>query len=159
MATSVKLAVHQDTTASASGIEGLTVDGRPVTPKPASRVAIGNWAYLVVLPRPSSAPTLPGIRRLGAREILGSALAVHLLRAHSGLPAGVVLLFSFARIPPTAVHGRTVTRAQRRHSLGLPLTVTPPLGLRHYVFPVAGAAEYIDTYGAFRSDVAGNWHH
>jgi hypothetical protein len=37
--------------------------------------------------------------------------------------------------------------------------VTPPLGLRHYVFPVAGAAEYIDTYGAFRSDVAGNWHH
>ena len=32
MATSVKLAVHQDKTASASSIEGLTVDGRPVTP-------------------------------------------------------------------------------------------------------------------------------
>jgi hypothetical protein len=37
--------------------------------------------------------------------------------------------------------------------------VTPPLGLRHYLFPVAGAVEYIDTYGAFRSDVPGNWHH
>jgi murein DD-endopeptidase MepM/ murein hydrolase activator NlpD len=165
-AQSVELAVQQDKTSSASSIKGLTVDGRPVTPKPARRIAIGDWAYLVVLPPPSTSPTLVGIPRLAAREILGGALAVHVLRAHSGLPAGVVLLVSFARLPPTEVSGRTVTRAaQRRHrhgttlGLGLPLTVTPPLGLRHYVFPVAGAAEYIDTYGAFRSDVPGNWHH
>jgi hypothetical protein len=37
--------------------------------------------------------------------------------------------------------------------------VTPPLALRHYTFPVMAPAEYIDTYGAFRSDVPGNWHH
>src|SRR5205085_11595301 len=41
-----------------------------------------------------------------------------------------------------------------------PLSVTPALGLPRYVFPVAGrAATYGDTYGGFRSDVAGNWHH
>jgi hypothetical protein len=37
--------------------------------------------------------------------------------------------------------------------------VTPPLGQPHFIFPVAGQSEYIDTYGAFRSDVPGNWHH
>jgi hypothetical protein len=37
--------------------------------------------------------------------------------------------------------------------------VTPPLGLRGYVFPVAGAASFGDTYGAARSDVSGGWHH
>jgi hypothetical protein len=37
--------------------------------------------------------------------------------------------------------------------------VTPLLADRHYIFPVAGTSDYIDTYGAFRSDVPGNWHH
>jgi hypothetical protein len=37
--------------------------------------------------------------------------------------------------------------------------VTPPLGQRHYIFPVAGPSDYVDTYGGFRSDVPGNWHH
>ncbi len=37
--------------------------------------------------------------------------------------------------------------------------MTPPLALSHYTFPVLEPAEYIDTYGAFRSDVPGNWHH
>jgi hypothetical protein len=40
-----------------------------------------------------------------------------------------------------------------------PLTVTPALGPRRFVFPVAGPADYVDTYGAFRGDVPGNWHH
>jgi hypothetical protein len=37
--------------------------------------------------------------------------------------------------------------------------VTPPLGQRHFVFPVVGVSDYIDTYGEFRSDVHGKWHH
>jgi hypothetical protein len=40
-----------------------------------------------------------------------------------------------------------------------PLTVTPRLGVSGYVFPVAGDSSYVDTYGAFRGDVPGNWHH
>src|SRR5579884_1672712 len=40
-----------------------------------------------------------------------------------------------------------------------PLTITPPLRLGGYVFPVAGGADWGDTYGAERSDVPGGWHH
>jgi hypothetical protein len=40
-----------------------------------------------------------------------------------------------------------------------PLEVTPPLGVRNYVFPVADRSDYSDTYGGFRGDVPGNWHH
>ena len=40
-----------------------------------------------------------------------------------------------------------------------PLKVTPPLGHGSYVFPVVGPSGYIDTYGAFRADVSGKWHH
>lgn len=37
--------------------------------------------------------------------------------------------------------------------------MTPPLGLDSYVFPVVGVSGYGDSYGAFRGDVHGNWHH
>jgi hypothetical protein len=40
-----------------------------------------------------------------------------------------------------------------------PLKVTPPLGRGSYVFPVVGAWGYVDTYGGFRGDVQGSWHH
>jgi murein DD-endopeptidase MepM/ murein hydrolase activator NlpD len=50
-------------------------------------------------------------------------------------------------------------RHKKRRRLSKPLKVTPPLGLRHYVFPVVGESDYVDTYGDFRSDVHGKWHH
>jgi peptidoglycan LD-endopeptidase LytH len=55
---------------------------------------------------------------------------------------------------------RTVPRRRKKHRrVSKPLKVTPPLGQSEYVFPVAGASDYIDTYGAARSDVSGKWHH
>lgn len=39
------------------------------------------------------------------------------------------------------------------------MQVTPRLGQGSYVFPVVGAAGYSDSYGAFRGDVHGKWHH
>ncbi|HST14328.1 MAG TPA: M23 family metallopeptidase [Gaiellaceae bacterium] len=42
--------------------------------------------------------------------------------------------------------------------VGQPLAGTPPLRDR-YVFPVAGGADWGDTYGGERSDVPGGWHH
>src|SRR5207253_2507628 len=36
---------------------------------------------------------------------------------------------------------------------------TVELGLSGYVSPVVGEAAYGDTYGAFRGDVPGSWHH
>ena len=63
----------------------------------------------------------------------------------SGTPAGVVSPKS--------------KRKKRRHRVSKPLTVTPPLGQRHFVFPVVGPADYGDSYGGDRSDVHGKWHH
>jgi Peptidase family M23 len=61
-------------------------------------------------------------------------------------------------------HRRVLSPRQRRrrllarlHRAHRPLTLTPPLGLPRYVFPVAGAASFGDSYGAARSDVS--WHH
>jgi murein DD-endopeptidase MepM/ murein hydrolase activator NlpD len=51
-------------------------------------------------------------------------------------------------------------RRRRKRLLGSePLEATPPLGEPRFVFPVVGQSEYVDSYGAFRSDVSGNWHH
>jgi hypothetical protein len=82
-----------------------------------------------------------------------SALAVHLLDAHAGLQAGTVILVAVARLPAANLK-RAARRAKRE-----PLKVTPRLALRRYTFPVLSPAEYVDTYGGFRSDVPGNWHH
>jgi murein DD-endopeptidase MepM/ murein hydrolase activator NlpD len=54
---------------------------------------------------------------------------------------------------------RAHPRHKKRKRISKPLKVTPPLGQRGYVFPVVGDAGYIDTYGDFRSDVHGKWHH
>lgn len=48
---------------------------------------------------------------------------------------------------------------RHRHPISKPLTVTPRLGLDSYVFPVVGVSGYGDSYGAFRGDVHGKWHH
>src|SRR5438067_9182725 len=46
-----------------------------------------------------------------------------------------------------------------RHKKHRPLKVTPPLGQRGYVFPVAGTAQFGDSYGALRTDIKSHWHH
>jgi len=60
----------------------------------------------------------------------------------------------------------TAPEPTRQPGPGSSPLVQPPLGLQPkltaggYVFPVYGpVANYGDTYGAFRGDVAGNWHH
>jgi hypothetical protein len=50
-------------------------------------------------------------------------------------------------------------RRKHRHRISRPLKVTPPLGQGAYVFPVVGVSGYGDSYGAFRGDVRGRWHH
>ena len=50
-------------------------------------------------------------------------------------------------------------RRRHRHRISKPLEVTPPLGRGTYVFPVVGVSGYGDSYGAFRGDVRGKWHH
>jgi murein DD-endopeptidase MepM/ murein hydrolase activator NlpD len=60
----------------------------------------------------------------------------------------------------SAAKAKHVKRKHKKHKpTREPLKVTPPLALKHYVFPVVGRADYGDTYGAYRGDVPGNWHH
>jgi hypothetical protein len=138
-------------------IAALDIRGRSYAATPGTRIAIDGWGYAVT----------------GARQPIGtaggasaiSALAVHLTEPHMGLPAGTVLLVSVATLPARAKHqasGKAAASGKRkRRTAGAsrPLKVTPRLALAHYMFPVAGRSEYVDTYGAFRSDVPGQWHH
>src|SRR5207237_3353160 len=40
-----------------------------------------------------------------------------------------------------------------------PTGLHPQLTAGGYVFPVYGPSSFVDTFGAFRGDVPGNWHH
>jgi murein DD-endopeptidase MepM/ murein hydrolase activator NlpD len=73
----------------------------------------------------------------------------------SALPYGA----SAPNAPSPKVRPAHPHRKKHRHRVSKPLKVTPPLGLGAYVFPVVGVSGYGDSYGAFRGDVHGKWHH
>ena len=147
-------------------IRGLAIGGRPASLHSGRRLAIQKWGYATA-------------HGSGSQPLEVGALAVHLIQRHAGLPAGTVLLVSFAGLPqqpaskaesPAArrvakpvKRARPTThkrhRSARKRLRGQPLKVTPPLGLSRYVFPVAGRSDYGDSYGGYRGDVPGNWHH
>jgi len=137
-------------------IAALEIRGRSYAAPPGTRIPINGWGYAVTGARQP-------IRAAGGASAI-SALAVHLTEPHMDLPAGTVLLVSVATLPARAhqAFGKAATSGKRkRRTAGAsrPLKVTPRLAFAHYVFPVAGSSEYVDTYGAFRSDVPGQWHH
>jgi murein DD-endopeptidase MepM/ murein hydrolase activator NlpD len=135
----------------AAAVAGLEVEGKAVTAHRGAHVIVPGVGYLV-------APAAPV--RLSAASFVNAGLAVHVTRARYGLPAGTVVLVAATGLR-TARPAHEAKGRHRKHAVasGRPLTVTPPLALRHYVFPVAGPADFGDSYGGFRSDVAGNWHH
>jgi hypothetical protein len=169
-------------------VRGLRVNGKSVTMAAGARIAVAGWGYATVGER----------RAFGSGSELQAALAVHLLAAHAGFPAGTIVVAAFAVTAPRPApaprrrahpiprrhavrharphkparrarhrhvkHRRVLSpRDERRRLLARlrrahrPLTMTPSLGLSHYVFPVAGPASFGDSYGAPRSDVS--WHH
>jgi hypothetical protein len=140
-----------------AAVVGLAVGGKRTPSATGARVPLARWGYLVVRP--------PAPVHVSGGALLLSGLAVHLTAPHGGLPAGTVLLVTAAGERPApklaAKHAKHAKRRRRKHVRAThePLKVTPPLALKHYVFPVVGPSEYVDTYGAFRSDVPGNWHH
>jgi murein DD-endopeptidase MepM/ murein hydrolase activator NlpD len=164
------------------------IEGKPVVLAAGARVPVADWGYATKAER----------QELGPRSELQTALTVHVLTSHAGLPSGAMIAVGFSVIPKPAhaaprrrrvlrpsrapqhaqakkraVVSRLVKEAKHRPVLSRrderrrllarlqhahrPLMLTPPLGLAHYVFPVAGRASFTDTYGAARSDVS--WHH
>ena len=146
-----------------AAVSGLGIAGKRIATKPGARMGVPGIGYLTVG---------PGVRLpLSPKTVAAGALAVHLVSARAGLPAGTTIVVGAVALPAVPAGPRrhlTRTHGPRRHgarknhrprATGQPLTVTPPLALRRYMFPVAGPSDYGDTYGGFRSDVPGNWHH
>lgn len=137
-----------------ASVNGLHVGGRRRTAAAGKRIPLGSWGYVVVRP-PAAVRVASGVLAIGA-------LAVHLIEPHDGLPAQTVVLVSVTGQQTTAKatqRQKIGKKSKKKHKAHAPLTVTPPLANKHYIFPVVGTVEYFDTYGAFRSDVPGNWHH
>jgi murein DD-endopeptidase MepM/ murein hydrolase activator NlpD len=164
---------------SGAGVGDLSVLGQPAAVAPNGRVALADWGYLMTLEQGTDASSGAG----GAQGYHGfvTALAIHLTAPHGGLPAGSEIQVGYAEAsvqasvappPKPVVPGPTKRKATtptapepKRHTppqapmLGVPTGLQPQLTAGGYVFPVYGPASFTNTYGAFRGDVAGNWHH
>jgi murein DD-endopeptidase MepM/ murein hydrolase activator NlpD len=155
-----------------SGVVNLRVFGRLVS---SSRIALANWGDLTVDSRgvDTSAPQ-------GAAGYRGfvTELDLHLNANHDGLPAGSEIQIGYAEaaaqtapaslkpVPLPLAPGNPLPGdrpqllpKQTGPVIGIPQTVTPAITAGPYDFPVYGHSSYIDTYGAYRADVSGNFHH
>ncbi len=171
---------------SGASVSGLTVLGAAATAAPNGRVALGDWGYAVTLEQGTDRSSAAGGYQ-GYHGFL-TALAIHLTAAHGNLPAGSEIQVGYAEasvqasappapkpvVPgPAPKHQKQKKQVSKtptapeptKRSRGSAPLLQPPVGLQPqltaggYVFPVYGPSNYGDTYGAFRSDVAGNWHH
>jgi murein DD-endopeptidase MepM/ murein hydrolase activator NlpD len=137
---------------------GLAINGMAVYARSGQTVAVGNW----------------GLLELGARSgRLSAPLALRLVRSHGSLAAGTTIYVAFSASQLQVSHPKpkkkhhtpapvtpVIPKHPGPHYPG-PTTWTPRLGIpvSHYVFPVAGGASYVDTFGAGRPDIYDGWHH
>jgi murein DD-endopeptidase MepM/ murein hydrolase activator NlpD len=172
---------------SGATISSLTVLGAAASVAPNGRVALGDWGYLVTLEQGTDSSSGAGGTQ-GFHGFV-TALAVHLTAPHGSLPAGSEIQIGYAEAnvqasvapPPKPIAPGPVKKqaehAKRKQTpiapeptggakrTSPPLVTQGPTGLQPhltaggYVFPVYGPSSFGDTFGAFRGDVAGNWHH
>jgi len=69
-----------------TALRGVRVAGKRAVLPAGARATVGSWGYATKGER----------RRLGSGRDLEAALAVHLLRAHAGLPRGAIIVVGFA---------------------------------------------------------------
>jgi murein DD-endopeptidase MepM/ murein hydrolase activator NlpD len=164
-----------DLASGAASVSGLVVGGKPVTLETGHPIRLGNWGYLIS-PDPS-APSRSAFEIELSDEHGGLPAGTLVF-----VPYAHIVVAPPAPAPPPTTSTETTTtettvpatthdespgarpaakkRPRARHKPGRqPLKVTPPLEAGPYVFPVAGHADFGDTYGAERSDVPGGWHH
>lgn len=162
-----------------ASITGLTVGGAAQPVAPNGRVALGDWGYAITLEQAE-------VRAGKVQSYRGyvTALDVHLTADHGGLPAGSEILVGYAEawvqagtpepaIPvapgkpkakklklPKPPEPKPAKPQSLAPTLGvIPVGLQPKLTAGGYVFPVYGVSSFIGTFGAFRGDVPGNWHH
>ena len=165
-----------------SNIADLVILGQPVQPGPGTQFPLADWGYVITLQ--SGTTSLDAGSSKGARGFV-TGLQVRLTADHNGLPAGTEVMIGYAEAsakaatvvpPPVKKHprvtkpGKHKSKKKRVHGPGVgpeqpsltvrpPPAVTPRLTAGGYVFPVYGASSFGDTFGAFRGDVSGGWHH
>ena len=156
-----------------SSVTGLVALGQPVGN--GATVALADWGTLSTVQGGASGSAAAGYR--------GSvtALEIRLTADHGGLPSGTTILVGYAEVaakatapppPPTTVPEppvktkkgpkRAAPAPERKPGFGpvvRPPAITPKLTAGGYVFPVYGPSSFTDTFGAFRGDVSGGWHH
>src|ERR671934_2108790 len=162
------------------GVSGLTVDGLPAG---SGRVPLGDWGYADVAVQ-SSTPTATAFRgSVTALDVhltadhgglpAGSEIQVGYAEASVQAPpkapppkpaskskhpaAGAGKSHAKAPEPAKPTPGIPPEQIPRRTPPNLHPKLAPTPG--GYVFPVYGPSSYADTFGAFRGDVPGNWHH
>jgi murein DD-endopeptidase MepM/ murein hydrolase activator NlpD len=168
---------------SASEVQGLRALGRDVTATPGASATLEGWGTLTVL----SGST--GSRKAGppAAQATMTALRIHLIAEHGGLPAGSEIVVggvearSVADLSAPPPRPRPSPSDGRQHPSrpttvphapepdvggevpGGPVRVAPGVTARlssgGFVFPVYGTASFGDSFGAPRPDVPGGWHH
>ncbi len=171
----------QSVTGSLAGavVTGLTVGGVAQAASPNGRVALADWGYAITLEQ-AEVHSPPGDTQSYRGYVTG--LDIHVTADHGGLPAGSEILVGYAEswaqagTPPPVVPpapGKATAKKKKskapapktgnQQNLGpafrIPFGLQPPLTAGGYVFPVYGPADFTDTFGAFRGDVPGNWHH
>jgi Peptidase family M23 len=165
-----------------ASVSGLTVGGQPAAAGPNGRVALADWGYATTLEQ----AVVPGTSG-AAQSYRGyvTALDIHLTAPHGGLPAGTEILVGYAEVsvqgaaappPPAKPKPKPRKTKQTKKELKapepkrgkpslpsvvqqIPYGLQPRLTAGGYVFPVYGPSSFGDTFGAFRGDIAGHWHH
>jgi murein DD-endopeptidase MepM/ murein hydrolase activator NlpD len=164
---------------SASTVTGLTVGGVAQAASPNGRVTLGDWGYAITLEQ-AEVRSAPGTRQSYRGFVTG--LDIHVTADHGGLAAGSEILVGYAEswvqaatpspvvpTPPAKPAKKKPTKPapKQGQTPSLPSSLHPiPVGLQPqliagpYVFPVYGLdSSFTDTFGSFRGDVPGNWHH
>ena len=163
-----------------SRVVGLQALGQSVPGVPGTTVPLADWGTLSVLIQTGTASSTSGLP--GYRAAV-TALQVHLLLDHGGLPAGSDIFVGSAESvvqagtpvtpavtpapqreePRRATKPKAPREPKRAPGLSLappraaPPTVHPPLTAGGYVFPIYGPVSWSDTFGAPRADVS--YHH
>ena len=172
-----------------SAITGLVVLGQPVTPSGNIQLPLADWGTLDVLGASSSTSDEPrsaessvtGLRikinaehaglPAGTEIVVGATTAQAVAQAAPTTPAKPKPTTPTTRPGspdggPPRRPGPNAPREPGRSIPGAPPElvrnapeVTARLTNGGYVFPIFGTAAFGDTFGAFRGDVAGKWHH
>jgi murein DD-endopeptidase MepM/ murein hydrolase activator NlpD len=139
------------------------------------RIPLGDWGYATALVQGVTQSATPS----PTYRAYVTALDIRITADHGGLPAGTVILVGYAEAsaqageeaqPQTTPTTPTTPKKGKKHPgkpggkgratpLRPPPDVHPKLTAGRYVFPVYGPSSFIDSFGAFRGDVSGNWHH